>query len=77
MEEKGGFTDAGLKKQITVDMSAPVVGGIIPDRFSFDHVTHLYNSPPPHILDIDLLLMPFLEVKFNYKTFYRLIMTSS
>ena len=28
VEEKGGFTEAGLKKQITVDMSAPVVGGI-------------------------------------------------
>merc|ERR1712192_370033 len=27
VEEKGGFTEAGLKKQITVDMSAPVVGG--------------------------------------------------
>ena len=25
--QKGGFTDAGLKKQITVDMSSPVVGG--------------------------------------------------
>ena len=27
LDHKGGFTDAGLKKQITVDMSAPVVGG--------------------------------------------------
>ena len=25
--QKGGFTDAGLKKQIMVDMSSPVVGG--------------------------------------------------
>ena len=25
--EKGGFAEAGLKKQITVDMSSPVVGG--------------------------------------------------
>ena len=25
--QTGGFTDAGLKKQVTVDMSAPVVGG--------------------------------------------------
>ena len=27
LDHTGGFTDAGLKKQITVDMSAPVVGG--------------------------------------------------
>ena len=48
VEEKGGFTDAGLKKQITVDMSAPVVGGIITDRFSFDHITHLQLPSPTH-----------------------------
>ena len=30
-------------------------------------ILHTFNSPPPHILDIDLLLMPFLEVKFMYK----------
>ena len=29
LDHTGGFTDAGLKKQITVDMSAPVVGGKI------------------------------------------------
>ena len=27
VSQSGGFPDAGLKKQITVDMSAPVVGG--------------------------------------------------
>ena len=48
VEEKGGFTDAGLKKQITVDMSAPVVGGIIPDRVSFDHITHLQLHSPTY-----------------------------
>ena len=37
--EAGGFTEAGLKKQITVDMSSPVVGGKIKTYF----ISHLHS----------------------------------
>merc|ERR1712183_309881 len=44
--EAGGFTEAGLKKQITVDMSSPVVGGKVSTPNGWVDVSKVKFMPP-------------------------------
>eukprot|EP00092_Neocalanus_flemingeri_P013119 GFUD01014137.1.p1 GENE.GFUD01014137.1~~GFUD01014137.1.p1 ORF type:complete len:177 (-),score=59.19 GFUD01014137.1:70-537(-) len=46
VDHVGGFSEAGLKKQITVDMSSPVVGGKVSTPHGWVDVSKVKFLPP-------------------------------
>ena len=57
--EAGGFSDAGLKKQIMVDRSAPVVNGEQEDTH-----TAIYDTSSIHDLIFKFISADFIKVAF-------------